>query len=290
MKNNKSRLAFSLLELSVVIVVIGIMTASFIFGSSAIAKSKLKSARSLTAGSPVNSISKLALWLESTSKNSFSTSPSTFIAPEEGEKIHIWYDRSTQTTINLDASQTITDNQPIYISNAVNNLPALKFYGINDYLSATSITNPGLTNLNIFIVAHYYDAADNLIEIMLSMQNGSGIGRTILQKINTNNSLRTVLGSSLLLGPSIDFTPTIYQVRYQNDTLYLGVNNDGDGSSMLATLEEADGDWTIASNKNFTRFMHGYFAEIIVFNKSLDSEERDAVLKYLSRKWGIKLD
>jgi hypothetical protein len=191
--------------------------------------------------------------------------------------------------VNLDASQSAPANQPKYVEKAINSLPALRFDGVDDYLLAPSVTNPGITNLSVFIVARFDDDADNLIQIMLSMQNGSGIGETVLQKINTNNSLRTVLGGSLLSAGSIEFKPQIYQVRYQNDTLYLAIDNGAD-STMSIPLEEANGDWVIGANKNIGGFMHGDIAEIIVFNKALDEEERFYILKYLSKKWGIKFD
>jgi prepilin-type N-terminal cleavage/methylation domain-containing protein len=63
--------AFSLIELSIVILVIGLLIAGALQGSNMISKAALSSARTLTESSPVASIRSLSLWFESTSKASF---------------------------------------------------------------------------------------------------------------------------------------------------------------------------------------------------------------------------
>ena len=68
---SNSRLAFSLIELSVVILIIGILVLGVTQGNRMMSEAKLKSARSLTTSSPVASIEGLAVWLDSTSENAF---------------------------------------------------------------------------------------------------------------------------------------------------------------------------------------------------------------------------
>ena len=63
--------AFSLIELSIVILVIGLLIAGAIQGSNMISKAALSSARTLTESSPVNSIRSLFIWFDSTSKANF---------------------------------------------------------------------------------------------------------------------------------------------------------------------------------------------------------------------------
>ena len=63
---NHSKLAFSLIELSVVILIIGILVLGVTQGSRMMYEAKLKSAISLTQSSPVISMENLVLWLEPT--------------------------------------------------------------------------------------------------------------------------------------------------------------------------------------------------------------------------------
>ncbi|MCE3255904.1 MAG: hypothetical protein K0R25_1398 [Rickettsiaceae bacterium] len=63
-QQNKPKLAFSLIELSVVILVIGILVVGITKGMSIMRSAKLQSAQSLTQSSPVALIDGLKLWLE----------------------------------------------------------------------------------------------------------------------------------------------------------------------------------------------------------------------------------
>ncbi len=70
----KSHKAFSLIELSIVILVIGILIAGVVQGTSMVKKSQLVIARNLTKNSPVSRIKDLAAWYETSLESSFKTS------------------------------------------------------------------------------------------------------------------------------------------------------------------------------------------------------------------------
>jgi len=72
-----SKRAFSLIELSIVVLIIGILISGITAGSRLVRDSKLKSAAQLTKASDVNSISDLVLWLEPTLENSFAVGTAT---------------------------------------------------------------------------------------------------------------------------------------------------------------------------------------------------------------------
>ncbi|MFM7620236.1 MAG: prepilin-type N-terminal cleavage/methylation domain-containing protein [Alphaproteobacteria bacterium] len=63
--------AFSLIELSIVILIIGILVAGVTQSSRLIRQMALSSARALTQSSPVPSIAGLVSWYEPTSEKSF---------------------------------------------------------------------------------------------------------------------------------------------------------------------------------------------------------------------------
>ncbi|GDX36119.1 hypothetical protein LBMAG18_06300 [Alphaproteobacteria bacterium] len=117
--------AFSLIELSIVILIIGILVAGVTTSSRLVNQMRLTSARSLTLSSPVSAISDLSLWYETTSPKSFDSEN-----PSNGEYIAKWYDLNPQRLEKLDLSQTGADSsKPIYETNAINGLPALRFNG-----------------------------------------------------------------------------------------------------------------------------------------------------------------
>jgi len=83
-----SKKAFSLIELSAVIVIIGILIVGAMIASDLVKKSKIAAAQSLTKASPIAGIQDNALWLESSGESSFKdTETST------GDAVTTWYDQ-----------------------------------------------------------------------------------------------------------------------------------------------------------------------------------------------------
>jgi len=89
---NKSR-AFSLIELSIVILIIGIIIAGVTQGSRLVREFKLKTAQTLTRSSPVSSIKGLSAWFETSLENSFLESEM-----DENVAITQWNDINPQST------------------------------------------------------------------------------------------------------------------------------------------------------------------------------------------------
>ncbi len=151
--------AFSLIELSIVILVIGVLIAGAIQGSKMISKAALASARSLTKSSPVASIKSLSLWFESTSKESFIDSES-----DDNLSISKWYSINPIDKQKISAGQNTSGLKPKYISNAINNLPAVQLDGSDDYMATTTASDnsTNITNsFSVFVVAQ----AKNTYEI-----------------------------------------------------------------------------------------------------------------------------
>ena len=114
--SSKNRLGFSLIELSIVILVIGILVIGITQGSRIIREAKLKSARNLTNGSPVASMSGLVLWLESTLVKSFDENEEIDTPLGNTGTLTNWYDLSPHTTSPNNATQATSINKPRYIA------------------------------------------------------------------------------------------------------------------------------------------------------------------------------
>ena len=118
MKNKSS--AFSLIELSIVILIIGVLIAGVTQASRLVRQSKITTAQTLTQSSPVNSLKGLVLWLEPTMEASFQDSQKV-----DGGALTKWYDVNPQPTISntFTASTGITYKQ----TSATNALPSVVF-------------------------------------------------------------------------------------------------------------------------------------------------------------------
>lgn len=103
MSSQKNKKAFSLIEISIVILIIGILIAGVTQSSRLVEISRISSARTLTKSSPVHSIKNLAGWYEATLEESFDLE----IDPESttGSKVANWYDITSTSNEKNNASQ-----------------------------------------------------------------------------------------------------------------------------------------------------------------------------------------
>jgi prepilin-type N-terminal cleavage/methylation domain-containing protein len=127
-----NRKAFSLIELSIVIIVVLVLITGLIKSSSLIYKTKLLSARSRTQNSPVSSINNLVLWMEATTEGAIlNTNNSNNVS--DGDYVLSWTDINAQMPFPLVFTSS-SGSYPIYRKDATNGIPAIEFDGVNDYL------------------------------------------------------------------------------------------------------------------------------------------------------------
>lgn len=130
--------AFSLIELSIVILIIGILVAGITQSSRLIRQMRLSSARSITQSSPVSTIKDLMVWLESTSEKSFDDAEE-----ENGLTVTNWYDLNPQGSFKYNAKANNVADKPTFVENGINGLPVLSATGsqvmlINDLTDSFS--------------------------------------------------------------------------------------------------------------------------------------------------------
>ena len=143
--------AFSLIEISVVIVIIGILIAGISSGIDLYQEYRSTVARSLTANSPLIRINDLAMWIDASSVESYQTSP------KDGVKINLLKDiKTSRDKINF--TQSVVSKQPIYRNSLINGVGGIEFDGIDDYMtSENSVLSQNISQLGqitIFMVTN----------------------------------------------------------------------------------------------------------------------------------------
>ncbi len=269
--------AFSLIELSVVILIIGILLAGVTQSSRLIVQFRLKTAQTLTQSSPVASIRDLVMWFEASSTAS--------IAEAEtggGLAVSTWYDINPQsvTKYNVTASGT---KRPLYSENIINGAPALKFDGINDslILSPEYTLNIAQTSIVVFKPA---TATENGM-LLSTTSNNFGNYQTIRYQGNIP-SISTWNGVNY--SPAITASANAQIIVFvQNGTAAQFFSN---GTALTAGTVINDaykfgqiGELDVDDQNPF----EGYIAEIMIFDRALKAEERKAIEAYLGKKYGI---
>lgn len=293
MKNKqKSLKAFSLTELSIVIVIIGVVVISVIKGGLLVSQFRMATARSLTKSSPVASTSGLVLWLETTTEGSFDS----YNDLRDGSSITTWHDISQQKKVGFDATQSgVSTLKPVFTEYSINGLPTLRFDGVDDYL----LFDNGRFfdgNTTTFIVLKYDGNNPSFAQYVLSRYNNSINGGVIL-RFTTSSTFQNRLDDaaspySIANSGSVDTKPFIVRAINDGTNARVQINNNtevvsGDTlsgrSSSNSTMIAAIG----CRPDTATVCLKGNIGEIIVFNRVLSSEENDAIQDYLNKKWKI---
>ncbi len=152
----KKKNAFSLIELSIVIVIIGILIIGVIGSKHLIKKARISSAQSSTLSSPIYAVMGNKFWIES-SLASISLGDNL----SNGDYISSW-----QNNANIPNSTSVSSvgTGPIY-SNSINNIQAVKFdsNSNSNYLKIDNATLLNGTDYTIFILDKRLDTNSSVI-------------------------------------------------------------------------------------------------------------------------------
>lgn len=300
MKKNKTSRAFSLIELSIVILIIGILIAGVTSGTSLIKKMRLSSAQSLTKSSGISSIKGLTLWLDATQafseKSLVNSSNSTSI--EENDDIKSWIDTNPNDSVLESFSGTGAAWYPNYISDGMNGLPTIRFDGVNNRLTAATLFGELFSSDEgtIFIVLTTRNFADGIRTMGFYPGSTSSrinfyVGSTVSfawyeasDGTNTNNNVAA----------STEGIPSIVSARRTSSTINVKVNGVVGTTTNNVTKKIAMSDTCDAFlgwNTNGTTLSPEMdVSEVIIFNRGLSDTDRLYVENYLAKKWRISIN
>lgn len=296
----KTRTAFSLIELSIVVLIIGILIAGVNQASKLYNKFKIQTASQLTRSSPVNGIKNLVLWFETSTSESFLQSDIN----DDG-KISTWYNigkqksfiKNASVILNNDAYDCGISRSPFYTENAINGLPMISFRGNQCINFDGSVINN--TDFTIFTVGKV-KSFSNTWHFFISGQANAGGNICLGFRGSTNllyfwNFTASEASNVVSLSASYSFQdrPIILSAWYSK-TLgkKLWANGGLSPAASNATQTESIYDHSKATMGKFIGASTYYasdmdMAELIIFQRALNNEERMAVEKYLGQKYNI---
>jgi prepilin-type N-terminal cleavage/methylation domain-containing protein len=291
---HKPSSAFSLIELSIVILIIGILIAGVTQGSRLVGMAKLRGAQTLTKSAPVASIDGLMLWLEPTLDESFADGEA-----DEGVNITQWKDTNPQNSFKYFAVNTNTVGPepvgPVYkLSDGPNGLPSLLFDGnlltlANDAagVNLTAIVTEGNAFTYFIVSAIIDDSSDSYAisntfwgyDVYPSDSDGNrfvygGFPMEFSSRCGASVEVFSVASN----GSGESVAAYVNGVAAANNGATGGGVNTGQNILYIGAYDNAaTGPWI------------GYISEIIIFDHALKDEERQAVEQYLGQKYGIRV-
>lgn len=314
--------AFSLLELSLVTLIIGVLISAFLGASDLVDSAKLRQAKTLTQNSPVNGISKLALWFDTTSDQSFLASEAV-----DGSIVSRWnnLNPSVSDTIYLSNNPATTNDNPSYKESCINGLPCLYFDADpvtlegKDIMTLSKSFGVRTKNVSVFVV---FTGAENASNGSYYRLLNSDVNASIQKVTSILNKDR---GPFFLNGIAGGYFTEYFFMPYPHSIVPISPSCDDrcilnpkqtylygmvdDGIDVNSIVQYLNGTQLGTPNINgiagspkslgvveigavFSRDSHesyqGNIGEIIIFAKALSSAERKSVEQYLGKKWGIK--
>lgn len=297
--------AFSLIELSVVILIIGILIAGVTQGSRLIKQFKLSSASSLTRSSSISSIPNLTLWLETTLEESV-TSATNGISPSNNDTISNWNDLNPQTVDSkkIVVSQGTAASQPLYIANGIGGLPSIYFDGVNDFLKTATGANVPIgagddTYTMITVWKYDSNAANGNRSVIYEGDAAASTNKTAVLYISSTNTAGFVgannnyFPTNVTKGTSYITTMRINStVSTNNISLFFNSKSADNGTSGSPSSLDIDGSsFEIGAALSGTGLQfQGLISEIIIFDRNLKNSEITEIQDYLSKKYSIALN
>ncbi|MFT7086741.1 MAG: prepilin-type N-terminal cleavage/methylation domain-containing protein [Rickettsiales bacterium] len=304
MIKKSSKKAFSIIELSIVVVIISVLIGTVLTANRIVENAKLSTAHSLTKSSPVNDIDGLVAWFETTMPNSFSRfgDNDAALLTENGQAIPTWFDLSPEKN---NAIQTLPANQPIYSTNVINDLPTLRFDN-NQYFLVNGSKN--LDQLSIFVVMRYNSMSADFDTIMSTQGEWIDGGNAVLGSVHIilsnssngnmnyaiqydNNALNGMINDNISVLDNRFHLMSFMDDNVNDKQIYIDGGNLEEAATI--SMQKLLTNYTIGawyhSSVNIERHLDGDIAEIIIFERYLNNNERRDVEQYLSKKWGLEL-
>ena len=283
--------AFTIIEISVLMLVISVMIVGVMTSKSMVTKSRLANAQSLTQQSYVNEISDdLIAWYETSLEGSFNASE----IKNDGSYITAWKDSNKTVVTKNNATVTTplnTANQPILVQNVFyNSIPGLRFSG-SQYLKFDG-TKFAQNSYTIFLVEQ---RSSNKSENYFIGGSGSSSNSNLSMGYGTDTTISFSHYSN-------DFTRSIASYKPQTPIMHtflfnntIGKRHSINGGSIAINTPAQTTSITSfnlamigAYNPSGTLKTYvGDLAEIIMFKRSLKTEEIKAIESYLGSKYGI---
>lgn len=273
---NKFRRAFSLIEVSAVILIIGIVIAGLFTGGLIVSKSRLAAAESLAKSSPIRSIKENILWLETSLSGSISDTEAN-----SGTAVTSWNDQS----ISTNKPSVVAVGTGATYSNTINSVHAIKFTGSSsNYLQISD--------------ASFLNNTDYTIMVLEKRQSNSGnnffIGESPNGTANQNLALGYDSDSSVIHSQGSDSYNagvSTYSESADRPRLFMFTHSAKNGNAtyingVLAAQDDTKTTHlknisTLAIGKGYT----GEIGEIAIFTKALNTSERQVIEDYGGKKW-----
>jgi prepilin-type N-terminal cleavage/methylation domain-containing protein len=322
-KKLKPNKGFSLIEISIVILIIAILIYGISTGIDLYKDAKISTDKNLTTKSPVSRISELSLWLEASDSQKIECYGATKTCTNNG-KIKIWFDINPTTIdkINVGRNQDGAGT-PTYAEDGINGLPAINFnQDNNQYFSNREVVNPSrppitknkpdYTMIAVWRPIKKNSYTNSYSQHLISQGSvasfnyglyGNLVGSLVYNPSNNlgfwgyyNNwganiiKNESAVNASIMIIEADASNASNSKISLYNNSLTASIGSFG--KTLIGDCDFTVGIFSCrrgGSSFEAGQF-HGFISEVIVFNRAITNNEAKNIMQYLSQKWSIRLD
>lgn len=324
MKKDKFKKAYTLIEISGILIIIAIFMVGVYQGMNIFHETQISGAKSLTKSAPVMRTENVGLWYETTLDESIDKSEKN-----TGVKITKWFDINSQRVerfnafagqsgksnhFSFDPNPLLVASGPEYQEKAINGLPGLKFTNSQN-VSQFLVIDPNFKinddDFSIFIVIQFINASiHGSILDRVCLDSALKPIASSVEAINSCNPsiiIKSSLPNQFYSTLSNDDATKVYnsqdQVFNKDRPYILGISRwynqffmfDINSKNITKIAEDA-------GKINFLPFKIGrhaflssansefYISEIIIINGKLKEANKKLIEKYLSKKYNIPIN
>jgi len=282
MQKKSARLsAFSMIELAIAITIIAIIIAGMTQSKTLIAGARLSNAQTLTQNTSVKDMADMVAWYETSLETSF-----LFKEQTEGASISEWIDSNPNSASRNSAAQSTAGNKPKLYQAVINDgIPVVRFDGTDDFMTFDGKSLVG-GSYTIFVVEQRR-AGGAMMFLGDTSTESFRVGYlsdTAIAQANSNT-----VSNNCAVSAYSSPTPTIHSFWFnvsdgQKYWKNGGLSPDDSATGFTTAIASYP---TAALGRYLTNYFNGDLAEIIIFNRALQTTERQVVEDYLSKKYGI---
>ena len=291
--NFKTPSAFTLVEISVVIIIVGILLAGISQAFEMISEASLKSARNLSKASRITRIDDLALWLDATSDKAFDKEK------DDKTTVSIWKDTNPKSTSPASSNISSESLYPSYILSGISSLPAVRFKKTSATVgNCVTIPNQSFVNNSEDFTLYLTYSPITLDDgIIIEKNNATATTFPFSLELNSGFYKFSVKDSSNTISVTgarqakINTPNLIRLSRTKGSQIEISIN--GVSSTQSDTLTSStfnDAELSIGCRNGATpaNFINGDVGEASFFNRNLSVKEKTDIEEYLYKKWKMK--
>jgi len=270
------KFAFSLIELSIVILVISILVVGTTQGYNLVRSAQISNARGITAKSPISQMLGLLAWYETSLKESFNESQI-----KDEASISVWKDTSPNSILNGNNKlETASPSSNIsYIRSGINKIPAVRFSG-SSKLSLANFNQGPSSQATFFLVikpnynpdtTNYKTIFDgNSADFSFSIKNNNG---STYDGLKIKTATDPALGSSTGFSNSKEYAIAVYFNGSSSKVFINSTNSSSDINNSSGTNQLIG--MTLGTDRTGSNGFSGFISEIVVFNRVIKTSERN---------------